>query len=361
MASEEVAAASYEDLALIEDEFDRIDVEISPFCPKDLATCAELINIAVKQQWQLSKDAYKRRADVLSKIPNFWTLVLEASPPEVDSFIHPRDSKLFAESLKNVQVSRFELDENTPNGSPRSFSIRMEFDENDTFEDKVLEKKFWYRRASDGWSGLVSEPVKIHWKKGKDLSEGLTDKAVALFEARKKSGDMLKKDLPEYKALQELVEHWNGANTTFFTFFGFVSSRRWVSAEEHSKAAAEAKTRFEKRLKGEKVEEDPKSEGADEEDNDADINDDTEVEVFENGDDLATTIAEDMWPNAIKYFTDSQEQDDEELSELDFEEMEEDDDDEDGEPIDIRALVQDKSGKRKRQSDGAQPAKAQKK
>ncbi|KXT02228.1 hypothetical protein AC578_5074 [Pseudocercospora eumusae] len=327
----EVSPVTYEELSAIEDEFDQVDTEI------------------MRQQYELSKGAYAKRAEAIAKIPNFWPLVLEQAPPEVDGYIHPEDSRILGESLISLEVTRPELDIE-PQGSPRSISIKFHFKENDRFSDQVLEKKFFYRRASDGWVGLVSEPVKIRWKKGKDLTEGLTDGAHALFEARKKTGDMLAKGVPEYTALKKKVEHWNGANTSFFTWFGWVSSRRWVSAEESDAANKEHQSRREARKKGEKVEPqlpDPE---------DDEKNDDSEVEVHENGDDLAVSFAEDIWPNAIKFFTQAQEMG--ELSDADFEDDDMDEDDEEVEAIDIRALVD--AEKRKRTSDGP-PAKKQKK
>ena len=76
--------------------------------------------------------------------------------------------------------------------------------------------------------------------------------------------------------------------------------------------------------------------------------DDSEVEVHQAGDELAISFAEEVWPNAIKYFTQAQEIGD--ISDPEFEDddemegAEEDDDDGDG-PIDIRSLVQDRGGK----------------
>lgn len=216
----------------------------------------------------------------------------------------------------------------------------------------MLEKTFYWRRAADGWTGLVSEPVAVQWKEGKDLSEGLNGMAVKLFEARKKAGDFLKKDVPEYEALARKLESANAINTSFFTWFGFVSGRRYVTAEESKKAEAEYK---EKKAKGEAA----KPEEEEEDDEEEDMDDDSMVEVHEEGEQLAICIAEDLWPGAIKYFTQAQGMD--EMSDLDFEEMDVEDDDEDGEgeAVDIRALVGSK-GDRKTSGSGAPAAKKQK-
>jgi len=325
--AEEEAQISYEDLALIEEEFEQVDVDI------------------VRKQYELTKPLYAKRAEAVAKIPNFWPLVLEQSPLHVDQYIQPNDSRIFVDSLLSIDVVRHEI-ENGANGSPRSFTLKFTFKPNDDFEETVLEKKFDYRRASDGFTGLVSEPVKITWKSTeKDLTEGLTDGALALWEARKKKGDMTSKDVPEYAALAEKVESWNGSNTSFFTFFGWVSSRRWVSAEESAKANEEFAKRQEARKRGDEIE---MPEEDDEE------FDDSDVEVHEGGEDLAISFADDVWPNAIKFFTEAQEMED--MSDVDFEDYDEDEDEE-GEPVDIRALV----GKgRKRESDVGPSSKKQK-
>jgi hypothetical protein len=195
----------------------------------------------------------------------------------------------------------------------------------------------------------------VQWKKGKDLSEGLNGMAVKLFEARKKAGDFLKTDLPEFDALAEKLTTANAVNTSFFTWFGFVSGRRYVSAEESEKAEKEHKSG------NAKPEEDD-----DEDDEEMDKNDDSVVEVHEEGEQLAISIAEDLWPGAIKYFTQAQGMGDE-MSDIDFEEMamEDEDEDSDGEAeaVDIRALIGNKGGKGERKSSGsgAPAAKKQKK
>ena len=131
------------------------------------------VNVVRKAE-AIQAPLFKKRAELAAKIPHFWALVFEQAPQEIDNYIQPTDSKVLGECLSTLEVSRFELDD--PNGSPRSFSLKFGFTENEYFEDKVLEKKFWFRKTKD-WQGFVSEPVKINWKKGKDLTDGLTDAA----------------------------------------------------------------------------------------------------------------------------------------------------------------------------------------
>lgn len=308
---------------------------------------------SVRKQYDLTASVYAKRAEAVSKIPNFWPLVIEQAPPEIDQYIQPQDSRILAENLINVEVRRPELDVKG-SGDPRSLYFKFEFKPNDDFEDAVLEKTFWYRRAKDGWTGLVSEPVRINWKTGKDVTEGLTDMARALFEARTKTGDMAAKGLPEYTALKKKVEHWNGMNTSFFTWFGWVSGRRWVSEEENSEANEEYAALRDRRKAGDKVQ------FPEEAANDAEVTpeDDEAVEVHQAGDELAMSFAEDLWPNAIKFFTQAQEI--EEMSDEDFEEDDMDEDDAvegDEQPVDIRSLVQ---GKSRPSNGGGPPSKRRK-
>ncbi|EDU42603.1 nap family protein [Pyrenophora tritici-repentis] len=338
----EEVVVRFEELGALEHEFEEAELEI------------------IRKAEALQSPLYKKRADFVANIPHFWSLVFEQAPPEIDNFIQPTDSKVFAECLETFEVSRFELDE--PNGSPRSFSLKLGFSDNEYFEDKVLEKKFWFRKTKD-WQGLVSEPVKINWKKGKDLTGGLTDAAYKLGELRKKlgadtaSGAARKEEAKskEYKKLAQLIETATDASVSFFGLFSFVSGYRWVSAEESAQVTKEEKERFEKIKRGEKVEEEDEEE--------EDPQDYQEIEVFPGGDEVATIIAEDMWPNAIKYYkgTFDEDEDDEELSDLDVMDAtdnddDDDDDDDEQEPVDIRALV----GKG-RKSGQEPPAKKQRK
>jgi len=338
MAEEIISPISYEDLAAIEDDFAEVDDEI------------------LRKQYELSKPLFAKRNDAISKIPNFWPLVMEQAPLEIEEYIKSADSAIFGEHLVNLSVIRPEI-EDGKYGSPKSVSIKFEFSKNDHFSDETLEKHCWYRRTSDGWSGLVSEPVKIHWKKDKDLTDGLTDAAVALFEARRKVGDMSATGLPEYKALEKKVENWNGGNTSFFTWFGWVSSQRFVSAEESEKADKVYAARKDARKRGEKT---GVTEAPRDEDEDDEQQDDSAVEVHQAGEEIAYTITDDIWPNAIKFFTQAQE--DEAMSDADMEDLDDEDAGEgDDVPIDIRSLVQGKENGRSRDSGGPPPAKRVKK
>lgn len=249
----------------------------------------------MRAQNKLLAPLHAQRAALVSRIPNFWPLVIEASPADLDQYIQPEDSRLFAEALLSINVRRFELD-----ASPRSVEITMTFKkDNEWFEDEVLTKKFYFRRAGRDWAGLVSEPVQIRWKKGKDLTNGLTDMAYKLFQVRKEKGLLGKGDwsasnltgLKEYRDLAKKLEGNDPSQFSFFTLFGFVSESKWVSAEESAEWNKKYYEAQEQRV--------PK---------DADVNEftddqlDQDVEICPHGDDMATVIADDIFPNAIKYF-----------------------------------------------------------
>ncbi|EGX88010.1 NAP family protein [Cordyceps militaris CM01] len=290
-------SVSYSKLQELEDDFEDVEVEL------------------LRQQAKLSAKLYEKRAATIADIPNFWPLVLEQSPPDIDEYIQPTDSAVLLNHLVGLDVDRFEL---PSGGDPRSVRITMTFSENEYFSDKSLSKQFWWRYAKDGWTGLVSEPVRINWKsKDKDLTQGLLDLAVQLHAAEKAAGQKLADEAEPKASLLALIESTGLGGVSFFAWFGFAG--RAVSAEESAEAFKVEQEKRQKRRAGEDVPED------DDDDEDDDL-DEYDTEIFPTGDDLAVSLAEDVWPNAIKYFITAMEHD--ALSDIDFED---DDDDEDEE------------------------------
>lgn len=265
----------------------------------------------------MTRDLYAKREKLIAQIPVFWSLVFEQAPPDIDEFIQPTDSNVLLTSLKSLSVSRFEIEGEGEGGSkggdPRSVAIRFEFEDNDYFEDKVLEKKFWYRRDEDGWAGLVSEPVEIKWCEGKDLTEGLLGMAKKVWDQQqaaaasgadkdKKKKPRTEKDFtPEEKALKEKLDGTGIGGMSFFAWFGYCGPR--ITAEESRIATEKERENRRLRAEGKKVE--PKGEDEEEEDEDEDDDEVTEeeLEIFPEGDSLAIAISEDLWPSALKYFS----------------------------------------------------------
>jgi hypothetical protein len=256
----------------------------------------------------MSKPLYAKRAELVSKIPHFWALVLEQAPMDIDEYIQPSDSAVLLSSLKSLSVSRFELDEDEKKGDPRSVAIRFEFAENEHFEDTVLEKKFWWRQSKDGFSGLVSEPVEIKWKEGKDLTDGLLGLVKAVYDEqmakpKEEAKDKKKKvELTEkQKALKEKMNNTGMGGVSFFAWFGYIGE--YVTAEESKAAIEEEKEERRKRKAGEEVAKKKEDEDEEMEDDEDDDDEDDDLEIFPTGDQLAMAIADDLWPGALKYFS----------------------------------------------------------
>lgn len=260
---------------------------------------------SVRHQVSLTRPLYARRNKTISQIPNFWALVLEQAPPDIDQYIQPSDSALLLSSLTSLRVSHFELEgpESVTGGDPRSVSITFAFSPNEYFEDEVLVKKFWYRKSIGGWCGLVSEPVKIYWKKGKDLTGGLLDLVCDAWDAEQKTKASRAKDAKksltsQQKALEKKIANTSMGGLSFFAWFGFIGRR--VSEDESKEANARESAKRDARKSGKKVAE-PDDDEDQEEGDDEDLG--MSLEIFPEGDDLAIALTEDLWPGAIKYFS----------------------------------------------------------
>jgi len=317
MAFEE-SAITYQQLSDLEREFDDVETEISKLTVSQNRTVAPLhaphffeaptrnalANITttttVRQQVLLTKPLFEKRTGVISQIPGFWPLVIEQAPPDIDEYIQPTDSAVLLTSLTSLSVSHFEV-ENGGDGDPRSVAIRFEFAENEYFEDRVIEKKFWYRRSlKDNWTGLVSEPVDIKWKEGKDLTEGLLGLAKAVWDEEQAAGanGAKAKGKPlttKQQALKARIDATGLGGLSFFTWFGFRGDP--ISAEESRIATREEKDRRQRRAAGEEVASPTNNEEEEEED------EPEHLEIFPGGDQLALAISDDLWPGAIKYFS----------------------------------------------------------
>lgn len=302
-AALEETTVSYEELLALENDFEDLETEM------------------IRQHYIQSRHLYEKRQKLIENIPNFWPLVVEQAPLEIDEYIQPSDSAVLLNSLKSLSVSRFELDADEKKGEPRSFSIRLEFAPNDYFEDAVLEKKFWYKRDATATGDdllpggdLVSEPVRIQWKKGKDLTGGLLDMVIKVWEEKKQQQEQRAKEVggsksankkepsEAEKTLKKAIENTGIGGTSFFAWFGYIG---YQPDDETDGSEAEKASDMD-------------------DDEDVDEDDDDDLEIFPNGDELAASIAEDLWPGAIKYFTQAQEQD-----ALMDDEDEEDEEDED--------------------------------
>ncbi|TLD09369.1 uncharacterized protein PgNI_06901 [Pyricularia grisea] len=299
------STVTYEHLHEIQQEFEDAEVEL------------------VRQHVQITRPILEKRAKAIAAIPNFWPLVFEQAPQDIDEYIQPTDANVLMSSLKSISVSHFEIDNEVEGGDPRSISIKWEFGDNDYFEDRFLEKKFWYRRSKDSsWSGLVSEPVDIKWKPGKDLTHGLLAMVKQVWDEEQNQGSSAKIDKPKgmtpsQEALKKKIESSGGVGgVSFFAWFGYRG--RHVTAEENRQSQEERRLKMQGKLLEATTSED-KDEDMEEDDED----DQDALEAFPGGDELAVCIADDLWQDAIKYFMQAQEDDGNDSGD-DFESDEED-------------------------------------
>ncbi|KAK6533962.1 hypothetical protein TWF281_005305 [Arthrobotrys megalospora] len=303
LASEMGHTEAFGALGDLELEFEKAEVEV------------------LKYQIKTTTPLYARRNLLTTSIPSFWPTVFD-STPDFDQHIAPEDVAAIS-IITSLNVIRPNVDE------PRDFIIELGFDKsrNEWFEGDVLRKQFWWRTVEGVWSGLVSEPVEVKWKEGKDLSKGETGRVYAEWKGKRKGGKEEKgkgKGKGKVSAAASsaangkkkeklsLEERLAGGQPSFFTWFAWMGK-----GTEYG-------------LDGKEVEE--------EEDDDEESDD-----LFNHGDELALTIADDVYPNAIKYFLESVTGDEEvdsdmSVSELDSDEEivviggeeEEDDSEEDG-------------------------------
>lgn len=290
----------------------------------------------VRQSVAILAPILKKREEIIS-LPSvkddFWLRVFANAPPAVEDYVLDDDAAILGEGLKGLTVEHFELDAQGK-GEPRSLRFTFEFDpeENSYFDNAKLVKEFHWRKqvlkTSSGkrrvWEGLVSDPVRINWKNAElDPTKGLLTAACDLFDAEKKNGGDRKK-LPEYAALVkkiELVEaeamkddedmddedvelpedeDESPAGLSFFNFFGYRG--RDVSAEQNKEAIKEDEERWAKISKGEEVPEDDDDEDDEDEDFELLADDLEDAEIFTDGEEVAMAIAQDLWPNALKYY-----------------------------------------------------------
>ncbi|KAI1355068.1 hypothetical protein F5Y01DRAFT_196767 [Xylaria sp. FL0043] len=301
------------------------DVVVTPETIKELhlfeAAISDVDTEITAKQYLMSRDIFAARQKTIAKIPSFWAVTFDNAATELEAAVTAADLEVFAAALTSVEVTRPEIPASAkPSdmgldkfGEPRSLQFTFRFGDNEWFADKELTKTFYFRYGKDGSAGLVSEPIKIHWKSAeKDLTKGLSDAALAFWHAQKANPsqnldgvlandarharDAAAKKMPEYQSLAKKLEDDVDGNQSFFNFFSYRG--RWISAAEHAEARAELLAKRKRAQAGQEMDED---EDDDEEDDDEDFTEEA-VETFPAGHEVAVTIAEDIFPNAIDYF-----------------------------------------------------------
>ncbi|KAI3325946.1 hypothetical protein HD806DRAFT_428822 [Xylariaceae sp. AK1471] len=290
------------------------DVVIDPQTIKELhlfeAAISDVDTEVTAKQYLMSRDIFAARQKTIAKIPSFWAVTFDNAATELEAAVTPADLEVTRPEIPaSAKPSDLGLDKF---GEPRSLRFTFRFADNEWFSDKELSKTFYFRYGKDGSAGLVSEPVKVNWKSPeKDLTKGLTDAALAFWNAQKANAsqqldgvlandarharDAAAKNMPEYQALAKKLESDVVGSMSFFNFFSYRG--RWISAAEHKQAKAELLAKRKAAQAGEDVDDDDD----DEDDDDEDFTEEA-VETFPAGHEVAVTIAEDIYPNAIDYF-----------------------------------------------------------
>ena len=204
-------------------------------------------------------------------MPGFWPHVLEDASSNLgfDEHITPEDSEAL-NNLAKLNVSR----PNVEKGDPRDVEISFTFLDNEYMPAQTVTKLFTHQSSDTaGLTGLISTPSLITWKAGKDLTSGVNQAAFDAFEERKAKaakadGKTSNKLGPKEEKLLKLLKKFN---PSFFTWFSFSGNHEELGETSENDAEGEQPM--------------------------------GPIEPFPYGDELAVQISDDVYPNAVKYFS----------------------------------------------------------
>ncbi|KAL8674851.1 MAG: hypothetical protein Q9168_000737 [Polycauliona sp. 1 TL-2023] len=238
----------------------------------------------LRKTYLATRPKFLERAAAIQAIPDFWSTVIDEAPAEIDQRIQPRDVPALS-CLIGLDLDRFEV-KDADNGEPRSIKLTLTFKPNEWFFDNKVEKKFYWRMSHNGWTGLVSEPVNLRWKK-RDLTDGLLDLAVNLWQ---KELNPETDDLESTEEYHTLVERVQRTPQDAISFFAFLAFRGHPVGADESDAAMKMSSK-ERDRSNEDSQPLPDS------------------EVYPHGEEVAVALCEDLYPGATHYFTAAKERD----------------------------------------------------
>jgi len=115
--------------------------------------------LKVEQKYNTLRQPYfKKRSDLIAKIPNFWVTAF-VNHPQVSALLNEDDEEAL-QYLNKVEVQEFE-------DIKSGYRINFYFDSNPYFSNDMLTKEFHLNDSGDPSS--QSTPIK--WKEGKDLTK----------------------------------------------------------------------------------------------------------------------------------------------------------------------------------------------
>lgn len=136
------------------EEIDQVQCEIDKLNEE---ASEEILRVEQKYN-KLRQPHYKKRSDLIAKIPNFWVTVF-VNHPQLSTLLDEEDEEAL-HYLKKVEVQEFD-------DIKSGYKINFLFDKNPFFDNDVLTKEFHLN--DNGEPSCKSSQIK--WKPGKNLTE----------------------------------------------------------------------------------------------------------------------------------------------------------------------------------------------
>jgi len=115
--------------------------------------------LKVEQKYNtLRQPFFKKRSNLIAKIPNFWVTAF-VNHPQVSALLNEDDEEAL-QYLSKVEVQEFE-------DIKSGYRIKFAFDSNPYFSNEELSKEFHLNDSGDP----SSKSTPINWKEGKDLTK----------------------------------------------------------------------------------------------------------------------------------------------------------------------------------------------
>ncbi|KAK7094968.1 protein SET-like [Littorina saxatilis] len=145
----------------VQNEIDRLNEQASE----------EILKVEQKYN-KLRQPFFKKRSDLIAKIPNFWVTAF-VNHPQVSALLTEDDEEAL-QFLTKVEVQEFD-------DIKSGYTINFCFDSNPYFDNEVISKEFHLNDTGEP----SSKSTTIKWKEGKDL----TKKPTAAQKGKKRSHD----------------------------------------------------------------------------------------------------------------------------------------------------------------------------
>jgi len=128
----------------------------------ELTEKASVEILVVEQKYnKLRKPHYKKRNEIITKIPAFWSTVF-SNHPQVSSIVTEKDEEALA-YLSEMEVEEFD-------DIKSGYKISFRFRENPFFVNDVLVKEFHISDEAAEAEEAASKATEIKWKPGKSLA-----------------------------------------------------------------------------------------------------------------------------------------------------------------------------------------------